>query len=285
MWSIEKMTQDEDQESPTTSESEKPRIKVKNNEKAEDEKLEEIGYKLGTRGHVCQTKVIEEIEKLEEEQKALDEDYNRIQRTVEETSTETSGSQVLNLAEGYEEILMRQIRLEQRKVSVYERAYTEELLLRMRPVDFLRRHEKIRFGKVNEITETGESEKLTVPRTPEELVTRDRAKEDLPWYWRADDAERIPRTPPYEAIYPQRTSSSSKEKEEIPNESSTGIESPQAKKARTPPKDSEEDIQRRLQEWKDAAEADRKLAESWKPPEITEEGQRQAEEAFRRGEQ
>jgi len=95
----------------------------------------------------------------------------------------------------------------------------------------------------------------------------------------------VPRTPPYEAIYHQRTSSSSKEKEETPDESATGIESPQAKRARTPPKDSEEDIQRRLQEWKDAADADRKLAESWKPHEITEEGQRQAEEAFRRGEQ
>ena len=62
-------------------------------------------------------------------------------------------------------------------------------------------------------------------------------------------------------------------------------ESPQAKRVKTPPKDSEEDIQRRVQEWRDAAEADRRLAESWKPPEITEEGQQQAEEALRRGEQ
>ena len=57
------------------------------------------------------------------------------------------------------------------------------------------------------------------------------------------------------------------------------------KRAKTPPQDSENEIQRRVQEWKDAAAADRKLAELWKPQEITEEGQRQAEEAFRRGEQ
>jgi hypothetical protein len=50
---------------------------------------------------------------------------------------------------------------------------------------------------------------MTVPRTPEELLTRDKAKEDAPWHWRADDDARIPRTPHYE-VYQQRTSSSSK---------------------------------------------------------------------------
>ena len=112
---------------------------------------------------------------------------------------------------------MRQIRLEQKKVSIYERAYTEELLLRMRAVDYLRRHAKIKFGKVNDIKESREDEKeplVSIPRTPEELFTRDKTKEELPWYWREDYDERVPRTTPYEIR--QRPSSSSKENEEIP---------------------------------------------------------------------
>ena len=197
------------------------------------------------------------------------------------------GDQALSIAERFEEVLMRQMRLEQKKASIFERAYTEELLLRIRAVDYLRRHEKIKFGSVSDITESREYEKeplMTTPRTPEELFTRDKTKEELPWYWRADGDARVPRTPPYE-IFRHRTSSSSIEKDRIPDEEPSGDEGPLTKRAKTPPKDSEEEIQRRLQEWKDAAAADRKLAELWKPQEITEEGQRQAEEAFRRGEQ
>ena len=37
---------------------------------------------------------------------------------------------------------------------------------------------------------------------------------------------------------------------------------------------------KRFAEWKEAAEADRETARLWKPPEITDEGQRQAEEAI-----
>ena len=56
----------------------------------------------------------------------------------------TNLGDVLPGSQAFEEILMRQIRLEQKKVSVFEKAYTEELLLRMRAVEFLRKHEKIR---------------------------------------------------------------------------------------------------------------------------------------------
>jgi hypothetical protein len=125
-----------------------------------------------------------------------------------------TGTHALNLAERFEEILMRQIRLEQKKVSIHERAYTEELLLRMRAVDYLRRHEKKKIGSVSGITESRDYEKeplMTIPRTPEELFTRDKTKEELPWYWKADDDERVPRTPPSE-IFRHRKSSSSKEK-------------------------------------------------------------------------
>ena len=85
---------------------------------------------------------------------------------------------------------------------------------------------------------------------------------------------------------PQRASAGAtddnREKDEISEEESVRSQSPQAKRVKTPSKDSEEEIHKRLKEWKEAAEADRKLAAEWKPPEITVEGQRQAEEALRR---
>ena len=121
-----------------------------NSESQEDEQLDEIGNRLGTRGNICQTKLDEEIAKIEKEQKVIDEDYNQIQRTSEEAMI---GYQALSIAVRFEEVLMRQIRLEQKKASKYERTCTEELLLRIRAVDYLRRHEKIRFKKVNDITE------------------------------------------------------------------------------------------------------------------------------------
>ena len=98
------------------------------------------------------------------------------------------------------------------------------------------------------------------------------------------NAEVQQRTPPYEVIrsHQSGTSVSSKDKEEIPDEDLAANEGLQTKRVKTPPEESEEDTQRRVQEWKDAADADRKLAESWKQPEITEEGQRRAEETFKR---
>jgi hypothetical protein len=289
MWSIEKMVLDEVVDSPTESnEGEKPKLKIKmiriKSGDQEEDQLEEIGYKLGTRGNVCQTKLDEDLAQVEEEQKVIDTDYDQVQQTSKEV---LSVDQVRNIAERFEGILMRQIRLEQRKASIYERAYTEELLLRVRAVEYLRRHEKTRFGKVNDITEMREGEKepvMTIPGTPEELFTRNKAKEELPWYWKEDDDARVPRTPPYE-VYQQQTSSSSKDKDTIPEDEVSNDEGPMTKRVKTPPKDTEEESQRRIQEWKDAADKDRKLAELWKPQEITEEGQRQAEEAFRRGEQ
>ena len=170
-----------------------------------------------------------------------------------------TGDQSLDIAEKFEGVLVRQIRFEQKKVSIYEKAYTEELLLRMRAVDYLRRHEKKTFGSVRDITKSQEYEKdpfMTIPRTPKELFTRDKTKEELSWYWREDYDERVPRTAPYEIR--KRFSSSSKEKDEIPSEEPTGDEGPSTKRAKTPPKDSEEEIQRRLQEWREAAAADRK---------------------------
>ena len=58
--------------------------------------------------------------------------------------------------------------------------------------------------------------------------------------------------------------------------------SPQSKRMITPSQDSDEEQQNRLAEWKEAAEADRAQAKAWKAPEITEEGQRQAEAALKR---
>ena len=52
---------------------------------------------------------------------------------------------------------MRQIRLEQKKASVNEKACTEELLLRVRAVDYLRRHEKIKF----EVSVTSQTQENT----------------------------------------------------------------------------------------------------------------------------
>ena len=96
-----------------------------------------------------------------------------------------TGDQSLKVAETFEGVLMRQIRLEQKKASVYERAYTEELLLRMRAVDYLRKHERIKLGSVKELVDSEEYDKdpfLTIPKTPQELFTKDKTKEELPWF-------------------------------------------------------------------------------------------------------
>jgi hypothetical protein len=178
-------------------------IRVKPEIKEEDQ-LEEIGYKIGSRANVCLRKLDEDLATIEEEQKVLDEDYEKVQRTSE---GEMTGDQSLDIAEKFEGVLMRQIRLEQKKVSIYEQAYTEEFLLRMRAVDYLRRHEKIKFGSIRDITESKNDEKdpfMTIPGTPEELFTRDKTPQELLWYWRTDDDERFPRTPPYE-IFRYRT--------------------------------------------------------------------------------
>jgi len=106
---------------------------------------------------------------------------------------------------------MKQLRLEQKKTSVYERAYTEELLLRMRAVDYLRKHERSKFGRVKEIVDSDEYDIdpfRTITKTPQELFTKDKTKEELPWYWRDEYDNKVPRTPPYEIR--QRPSSSSK---------------------------------------------------------------------------
>jgi len=197
------MYQDDTVESHTdSSEGEKSQIKVKmlrvKTESKDEDQLEEIGYKIGARGNVCKIRLDEDLAAIEEEQKVLDEDYEKVQRTSEGAMT---GDQASDIAEKFEGVLMRQIRLEQKKVSIYERVYTKEMLLKTRAVDYLRRHEKKQFGSVSDITESREYEKeplMTIPRTPEELFTRDKTKEELPWYWRADDDEMVPRTPPYE---------------------------------------------------------------------------------------
>ena len=67
-----------------------------------------------------------------------------------------------------------------------------------------------------------------------------------------------------------------------PSEEPTGEEGPEAKRAKTPPRELDEETQKRLQEWKDAAEADRKSAALWVPFEVTEEGHRQADEAHKK---
>ena len=112
------------------------------------------------------------------------------------------------------------------------------------------------------------------------MFTKDKTKEELPWYWRDEYDNKVPRTPPYEIR--QRPSSSSKEHDKTPSEEPTGEEGPEPKRAKTPPKDSDEETQKRLQEWRDAAEADRKSAALWIPFEVTEEGHRQADEAYKK---
>ena len=179
------MYQDDTVESPTdSSEGEKSKVKVKmirvKSWSKEKDQLEEIGYKIGTRGNVCRIKLDEDLAAIEEEQKVLEEDYEKVQRTSE---GEITGDQPSVATEMFEGVLLKQLGLEQKKVSIYEKAYTEELLLRIRAVDYLRRHEKKTFGSVRDITKSQEYKKdpfMTIPRTPEELFTRDKTKEELP---------------------------------------------------------------------------------------------------------
>ena len=125
------MYQDDTVESPTdSSEEERPKVRVKmirvKPEGKEEEEIEEIGYKIGSRANACTRKLDEDLARIEGEQKVLDDDYEKVQRTSEGVMT---GNQSLKVGEKFEGVLMRQIRLEQKKVSVYERAYTEEMLL------------------------------------------------------------------------------------------------------------------------------------------------------------
>jgi hypothetical protein len=96
------------------------------------------------------------------------------------------------------DVLWRQIDLEREKVKAYARGYIVEKLWRMKAVRELRKHEKRLFGKVTGIPEgLKEGEKMfPEPTTPEECFEpKDPAKEDLPWYWKADESEPQPRTP------------------------------------------------------------------------------------------
>ena len=61
----------------------------------------------------------------------------------------------------------------------------------------------------------------------------------------------------------------------------SGTERPKTKRKNEDDNEEEESQGKRLAEWKEAAEADRENARLWKPFEITEEGQRQAEEALK----
>ena len=152
----------------------------------------------------------------------------------------------------------------------------------MRSVDYLRKHERIKFGSVKEIVDTEEYDIdpfMTIPKTPPELFSKDKTKEELPLYWRDEYDNKVPRTPPYEVR--ERPSSSSKDHEKTQSEEPTGEEGPEAKRAKTPPQELDEETQKRLQEWKDAAEADRKSAALWVPFEVTEERHRQADECTR----
>jgi hypothetical protein len=134
MWSIEKMYPDEVDESPTdASEEERPKIRVKmiriKDDGKEEERLEEIGYKIGSRANACVRKLDQDLAQREEEEKAINDDYEKVQKASEGTLAE---EQSLQIAEEFEGVLMKQLRLEQKKTSIYERAYNEELLLRMR---------------------------------------------------------------------------------------------------------------------------------------------------------
>jgi hypothetical protein len=138
MWSIEKMYPDEVTEIPTDiSEEERPKIRVKmirtRKEGKGEDKLEEIGYKIGSRANACVRKLDQDLAQLEEEEKAINDDYAKVQKTSEGILT---GEQSLQIAEEFEGVLMKQLRLEQKRTSVYERAYNEELLLRMFCISF-----------------------------------------------------------------------------------------------------------------------------------------------------
>jgi hypothetical protein len=257
MWSIEKMYPDEVVESTTEkSEEETPKIRVKmiraKIEGEGNDELEEIGYKLGSRANACVRKLDQDLAQLEEEEKILNNEYEKVKNISKGDMTiELS----MKTAEDFEIVLMKQLRL----ISVYERAYTEELLLRMRSVEFLRKHERIKFGSVKDIVDTEEYDIdpfMTIPKTPQEVLDKDKTKEELPWYWKDEYDNKVPRTPPYEIR--DRPSSSSKNHEV------------------------DEGTQKRLQEWKDAADADRKASALWVPFEVTEEGHRQADEAYKK---
>ena len=81
----------------------------------------------------------------------------------------------------------------------------------MKAVGHLRRHEKRASGEIHDIAPRSDGSEqppmFPVPQTP----SRDLAKEELPWYWRSDDAELQPRTPPYGMIHssPRRASAGS----------------------------------------------------------------------------
>jgi hypothetical protein len=127
MWSIEKMYPDEVVESSNEKSEEETTkirvkmIKVKTEDKGNNE-LEEIGYKLGSRANACVRKLNQDLAQLEEEEQILNNEYERVKNISEgEMTIELS----IKTAEDFEVVLMKQLRLEQKRTSVYERAYTE----------------------------------------------------------------------------------------------------------------------------------------------------------------
>jgi hypothetical protein len=108
MWSIERMYSDDTVESPTeSSEEERPKVRVKMirvKPESQEDQIEEIGYKIGSRANACIRKLDEDLAKIEEEQKVLDDDYEKVQRTSAGVMT---GDQSLKVAETFEGVLMR----------------------------------------------------------------------------------------------------------------------------------------------------------------------------------
>jgi hypothetical protein len=195
MWSIERIEQPETE--AKESETEPERVKVKMirikpisapmlDEEEEDDPTREIkekGYILGAKGNQSETNFLQKLKTIVSQENTLERDYEEAIKKVPKTGM----SEI-------EDILWKTIDVEREKVKLYETAYIQEKMLRMRAVHELRKHEERVFGELNDIPEGLEECRpiFTVPNTPQ----IEKSDDEAPPCWReSEDGTPQPRTP------------------------------------------------------------------------------------------
>ena len=125
--------------------------------------IKEVGYILGAKANQSETCFLQKLKTVVSKENILEKEYEEAIKKVPKTGT----SEI-------EDILWRTIDAEREKVKLYETAYIQEKILRMRAVHNLRKHEERVFGELNDIPEGLEEGQpiFTVPNTPQELFEK-----------------------------------------------------------------------------------------------------------------
>jgi hypothetical protein len=234
MWSIERIEQPENEVKESETEPERIKVKMiqvkptsasKLDVEEEDDptrEIKEVGYILGAKANQSETCFLQRLKRIVSKETTLEKEYEEAIKKVPKTGM----SEI-------EDILWRTIDTEREKVKLYETAYIQEKILRMRAVHNLRKHEGRVFGELTDIPEGLEEGQpiFTVPNTPQELF--EKSDDEAPPYWReSDDGTPQPRTP--EDVQRRFDVGSARTTDDLQDRS------PRPKRIKTPSQDSDE---------------------------------------------